>query len=232
MKAKSSPPSNGSSRKTQPVDERSLVTRVCAAWDTGASDPWVAGEPVTCRSVVVVPSGDGEHSRVAYLGVGSPVEQVLGAGTQLRDRSGSALSVTELAYRLMDGEVAALLGPGHPSDARIETLSVDALPAALQAQRQVIRKANVYARFLLRQIGLEEVSSHRGAPADLYHEVARTWSRDLALCTDPAMLMSLGADRQRYVDAHYVERASDRLPRALVRLHGLGVRSYPRLVIV
>ena len=46
------------------------------------------------------------------------------------------------------------------------------------------------------------------------------------------MLLSLGADRQRYVDAEYVERASDRLPRALARLHGLGVRSYPRLVIV
>jgi hypothetical protein len=76
------------------------------------------------------------------------------------------------------------------------------------------------------------VSSHRGAHVQLYDEIAVLWSTELSLFTDPAMLLTLGADRQRYVDQHYTERATDRLPRALGRLHDLGVRSYPRLVIV
>ena len=46
------------------------------------------------------------------------------------------------------------------------------------------------------------------------------------------MMLTLGADRQRYVDRDFEERAFDRLPRALGRLHDLGIRSYPRLVIV
>jgi hypothetical protein len=105
-------------------------------------------------------------------------------------------------------------------------------PTELVERRAELRRANVLARFLLRQIGLEEVSSHRGAPARLYEDIAALWSAELSTFTDPAMLLPLGADRQRYVDVNYVERATDRLPRALGRLHDLGVRSYPRLVIV
>ena len=213
------------------MSERATVERACAAWDTGASDAWV-DEAITCRSAVVVGSEANRASRVGYLSVGSPIEQVLGTGAQLRDRSGSALSVTEVSHRLMDGEVAALLAPGNIGGRHPEPLASDAIPTSFREQRQQIRAANVRVRFLLRQIGLEEVATHRGAPGDLYHAAASVWSQGLALCTDPAMLLALGADRQRYVDELYEERASDRLPRALARLHSLGVRSYPRLVIV
>lgn len=213
------------------MNERSAVERACAAWDTGASEAWVE-EAIACRSAVVIGSEVGPANRVAYLSVGSPIEQVLGAGTQLRDRLGSALSVTEVSHRLMEGEVAALLAPENAAGHHPEPLANDAIPTSFREQRQRIRADNVRVRFLLRQIGLEEVSSHRGAPTDLYHAVVDVWSRDLTLCTDPAMLLTLGADRQRYVDDLYEERASERLPRALARLHGLGVRSYPRLVIV
>ena len=150
----------------------------------------------------------------------------------MRDRSGIALSVAELANRLVGGEVAALVTSGAPAPDATYERSVDAIPSSLRERQQGIRRANVRVRFLLRQLGLEEVASHNGAPTDLYHAVANEWTQDLALCTDPAMLLSLGADRQRYVDDLYVERATDRLPRALLRLQGLGVRSYPRMVIV
>ncbi len=213
------------------MDERLLTERACAAWDIAASDAWV-DTAVACRSGVVVGAESGSNSRVAYLSAGSPIEKVLGTGNEVLDRSGAALSITELAHRLTSGEVAALVATGSPSGKRPEALGADALPSSFREYRQGIRRANVQARFLLRQIGLEEVSSHRGAPSDLYHAVAGMWFKDLALCTDPAMLLALGADRQRYVDELYEARASDRLPRALVRLHGLGVRSYPRLVIV
>ena len=99
------------------MTERDTVERACAAWDTGASDAWV-DEAVTCRSAVVVGAEVGLASRVAYLSVGSPIEQVLGAGTQVRDRSGAALSVTEVSHRLMDGEVAALLAPANAGATR------------------------------------------------------------------------------------------------------------------
>lgn len=212
------------------MSELRVVERACAGWDIGAGDAWV-DNPVTCRSALVL--GDpGESGRVAYLSVGSPIEALLGPGARVVDRSGVALSIADLAQRLVKGEVSALCAPAAPAVDVITPLSVDHLPALFRERRQELRRDNVQVRFLLRQIGLEEVSSPRGAPADLYHAAANVWSPGLALCNDPAMLLSLGADRQRYVDAEYVERASDRLPRALVRLHGLGVRSYPRLVIV
>ena len=208
-----------------------VVERACGAWETGASDAWV-DTPVQCRSGVILGSEDGSAHRAAYLSAGSPLERVLGFGPDVRDRSGIALSVAELANRLVGGEVAALVTSGAPAPDATYERSVDAIPSSLRERQQGIRRANVRVRFLLRQLGLEEVASHNGAPTDLYHAVANEWTQDLALCTDPAMLLSLGADRQRYVDDLYVERATDRLPRALLRLQGLGVRSYPRLVIV
>lgn len=212
------------------MSEQRIVERACTGWDVGAGDAW-ADTPVTCRSAILL--GDlGESNRVAYLSVGSPIEALLGPGAQVADRSGAALSVTDLAQRLVKGEVSALCASATPAAQASRSLSVENLPASFRERRQELRRDNVQVRFLLRQIGLEEVASHRGAPANLYHAVANAWSPGLALCTDPAMLLSLGADRQRYVDAEYVARASDRLPRALGRLHGLGVRSYPRLVIV
>lgn len=216
--------------KVLPVGEHRAVERACAGWESAAGDPWV-DVPVPCRSAIALGAPDAA-TRIAYLSVGSPIERVLGAGTQVLDRSGAALSVVDLANRLVNGEVSALVAPAASVDQARSALAVDTLPAAFRDRRQELRHANVQIRFLLRQIGLEEVASYRGAPAELYHAAANTWTPDLALCTDPAMLLSLGADRQRYVDSEYVERASDRLPRALVRLHGLGVRSYPRLVIV
>jgi len=210
--------------------ENTVVERACAAWDIASSDPWV-GELVPCRSAIAV-GGIDRSNRVAYLSAGSPIERVLGPGSELQDRQGTQLAIADLAKRLIAGEVTALLAPEEPENANAPEWPTTVLPEPFLRKRQEIRHANVRMRFLLRQIGLEEVSSHRGAPTELYRAAADSWSPQLGLCTDVAMLLSLGADRQRYVDLHYVDRATDRLPRALVRLHGLGVRSYPRLVIV
>lgn len=206
---------------------RQVIEQACATWETA-----IATEPVSrmvaCRSAVVLDGVD-TTPRFCYLSVGSPIESVLTAGSEVMDRSGMPLDVSTLVTRLLDGEVTTLLAPRTPTAA--ETADV-VLPAAFKLRRQEIRHDHVIARFLLRQIGLEEVSSHRGAPATLYRSVAERWSPDLSLCIDPAMMLTLGADRQRYVDRQYTDRATDRLPRALGRLHDLGVRSYPRLVIV
>ncbi len=145
------------------------------------------------------------------------------------------MTIEELDARLLDGEVAAVLvaraGVTKGSDSGV-TSNEAGLSRAFTQRRQEVRYQNVLMRFLLRQIGLEEVSSHRGAPSALYEKAQAHWSLDLSMCTDPAMLLTLGADRQRYVDSSYEERAVDRLPRALGRLHDLGIRAYPRLVIV
>lgn len=203
------------------------IEHACAAWETAAAVESVDVE-VPCRTAVVLPGVD-DSPRFCFVSLASPIEQIVGDNRPVVDRSGSTLAVAELAARLLDDEVAAVLAPHSPAQpAQLNTV----LPAALVERRQEIRRRNVLARFLLRQIGLEEVSSHRGAPAQLYQAITAEWSHDLSLCIDPAMMLTLGADRQRYVDADYNARATDRLPRALGRLHDLGVRSYPRLVIV
>lgn len=204
---------------------RRRVAQACAVWH---SAPSVEPLPqiVTCRSGVALGSMDATP-RFCFVSVASPVERVLDDDATIIDRSGAELSVAELSHRLVQGEVAAVVtnrrsaqDPGDPQ-----------LPTAFLERRAELRRANVLARFLLRQIGLEEVSAHRGAHAQLYDDLALLWSVELSLLIDPAMMLTLGADRQRYVDANYTDRATDRLPRALGRLHDLGVRSYPRLVI-
>lgn len=201
--------------------------RACHAWDSA-----LAVEPVdrvvACRSVVRLPSS-GHDPRFCFVSVGSPVEMLLGHNPMIVDRSGADLGTSDLWNRLLDGEVAVALAPRGP----VEVVEgVPTPPDAFVERRLEIRYDNVLVRFLLRQIGLAEVSSHRGAPAQLYRAVESRWSHDLSMCIDPAMLLTLGADRQRYVDEQFTERATDRLPRALGRLHDLGVRAYPRLVIV
>lgn len=201
------------------------VAQACAAWETA-----VLVEPVDlvrCRTGLLLMPTDAAP-RFSYVSVASPIEQVIDLGAELVDASGRTLELNELEGRLLDGEVATVVTSGQhtPRD------TVRALSDELIARRAALRRSNVLARFLLRQIGLEEVSSHRGAPAQLYTNISTLWSPELSLCIDPAMMLTLGADRQRYVDSNYTERAKDRLPRALGRLHDLAVRSYPRLVIV
>ena len=202
------------------------AAHVCSVWESAASV-----EPletiVACRSAIAL-AGVDPTPRFCFVSVASPIEQLLEPEPHLIDRAGGALSVAEFAHRLVGGEVAAVLTSRRTVPASASVV----LPDPLLVRRAELRRANVLARFLLRQIGLEEVSSHRGAHVQLYDEIAALWSTELSLFTDPAMLLTLGADRQRYVDQHYTERATDRLPRALGRLHDLGVRSYPRLVIV
>lgn len=207
------------------------IERACIAWDSAIDTEAV--EPIPCNSGVAV--GEiGASPRFAFVSFASPLEVLFAAAptVAVSDRDGVSMSSTVLETRLLNGEVAAVLAPAAPISTAHRTTDGITLSDELRARRQELRANNVQVRFLLRQIGLAEVSSHRGAPAALYTKTAALWSRDLALCTDPAMLLTLGADRQRYVDADFNARAIDRLPRALGRLHTLGVRSYPRLVIV
>lgn len=209
------------------MTESSTLERACLAWDSALSVEPVP-VPVFCRSGLSVGEA-GTTPRIAYVSVGSPIEQLLGEGTAILDREHVDLDLRGLTQRLVDGEVAAVLAPPGPVSPKRQPLG---LSDEFVGRRQKVRADNVLMRFLLRQIGLAEVSSHRGAPAELYRQAQELWSLDLALCTDPGMLLTLGADRQRYVDGDYEARATDRLPRALGRLRDLGVQSYPRLVIV
>jgi hypothetical protein len=202
------------------------VSHACAAWESASTVEPVA-KTIPCRTGIAVGRSTGPP-RFCFVSVASPVEQLLGEETSILDRSGAEIAVADLASRLLAGEVAAVVTSGRRQRAARDV----PLPTEFVERRAELRRANVLARFLLRQIGLEEVSSHRGAPARLYEDIAALWSTELSTFTDPAMLLPLGADRQRYVDVHYTERATDRLPRALGRLHDLGVRSYPRLVII
>ncbi len=207
-----------------------MIESICQSWEHATSVEAVS-DVVACRSAIVLNNVD-ESPRFCFVSVASPLEQILGDSSITRNRDGEQIANVELADRLLGGEVAAVLAPVGRADISAVGSTMVSLPHALIERRNTIRHENVLARFLIRQIGLEEVSSHRGAPAQLYDDLALLWSIDLSLCIDPAMLLTLGADRQRYVDEHFNERATDRLPRALGRLHDLGVRSYPRLVIV
>lgn len=208
-----------------------LVSHICDVWESGAKTRPVP-EAIGCTSALVLPGASGVP-RFCFVSAASPLELLLGEQTTAHDRTGAALSITEVADRLMAGEVAGVLGPRGPVSIDNDRAGVAVpLPAALLEHRQRVRQDNVLARFLLRQIGLEEVSVHRGAASNLYDSLAKLWSRELSICIDPAMLLTLGADRQRHVDDEYKSRARERLPRALGRLHGLGVQSYPRLVII
>jgi hypothetical protein len=202
------------------------VVHACAAWESASTvEPVV--EAIVCRTGIALGAST-PPPRFCFVSVASPVEQLLGEETSILDRTGAEIAVAELASRLLAGEVAAVVTSGRHQRAATDV----PLPTEFVERRAELRRANVLARFLLRQIGLEEVSSHRGAPARLYEDIAALWSTELSTFTDPAMLLPLGADRQRYVDVNYTERATDRLPRALGRLHDLGVQSYPRLVII
>lgn len=205
-----------------------MIAEICEAWEQAATVERVE-TVIPCRTGVLI-GETSERPRFAYVSAGSPIEQILGSKSHIVDRAGNELGVNGLAERLLNDEVACVLAPPG-AVAGAGSLDV-VLPHSLIERRSIIRHQNVLARFLLRQIGLEEVSSHRGAHAQLYSDLASMWSLDLAMCIDPAMLLTLGADRQRYVDANFTDRATDRLPRALGRLSDLGVRSYPRLVIV
>ena len=207
-----------------------MIDAICESWEQASLVEQVTTQ-VPCRSAITIGDVD-DAPRFSFVSVASPLEQVLGDRSEVRDRQGALIAVVELADRLLAGEVAAVIASPGPVDPSLDLIGDVLLPQALVSRREEVRHDNVLARFLIRQIGLEEVSSHRGAPAQLYADLAALWSLDLALCTDPAMLLTLGADRQRYVDESFNERATDRLPRALGRLHDLGVRSYPRLVIV
>ena len=203
-----------------------MIEAVCETWDAAIAVDFVES-PIACRTVLELANCGGEP-RFAYVSLASTIEQLTGETSTIYDRSGSEIASIDLIERLLDGEIAAVLAPHGTVESIRDPLR---LPAEFVSERQKIRRDIVLVRFLLRQIGLEEVSAHRGAPSILFDKLAALWSQPLSLCVDPAMMLTLGADRQRYVDAEYTERATDRLPRALGRLHDLGVRSYPRLVI-
>ncbi len=205
-----------------------MIGAICDAFESAAIVDDV--EPVRCRSAITL-SNVGSNPRFAYLFFASPLELVTGEASEILDRSDTTLAFVELTQRLLDGEVAALAAPAGPLPQSFADVGL-ALPTALVERRQLLRRQNVQARFLLRQIGLEEVSSHRGAHRQLYTDLAALWSHDLSLCTDPAMMLTLGADRQRYVDRTYKNRAAERLPRVVSRFDEMGIRSYPRLVII
>lgn len=213
-----------------PQDRHLGVVRGCLAWES-ASTSEVVREVVKCRTGVAL-AGAGSRPRLCYIGVASPIEQILRVGSVVIDRDGSELAAAELVSRLLDGQVAAVTAPrGEVESGLAERLDVT-IADSLIDRRQAIRRVHVRLRFLLRQIGLMEVSAHRGAPVSLYRAAAHLWSRDVSLCVDPAMLLTLGADRQRFVDEEFNERARYRLPRAMRQLHELGVIAHPRLVIV
>ena len=134
------------------MDERLLTERACAAWDIAASDAWV-DTAVACRSGVVVGAESGSNSRVAYLSAGSPIEKVLGTGNEVLDRSGAALSITELAHRLTSGEVAALVATGSPSGKRPEALGADALPSSFVSIAKVFAERMCRRGFCCDRLG-------------------------------------------------------------------------------
>lgn len=208
------------------------LTLGCAGWNS-VHDLEPVHEQIICSAGIVLPEMNNEPN-FAYLSVASPLESMLFERAHIADHDGTELSVAELAARLIDGQVAVAARPSFDLDQppTFGPLLDVTLPETLIDRRSAIRRVNVRLRFLLRQIGLEEVSTLRGASPVLYELVASLWSLDLSLCVDPAMLLTQGADRQRFVDATYTARAKSRLPEAARRLSELGVTAYPRSVIV
>ena len=210
--------------------DRTVIDQACSSWEAASVTAKIS-DPIVCNTSIVLP-GTATHPRFCFVGATSPLERLLISGVEVYDRAGPLLSTTELIDRLMNDEVASVLAPSGAATQMPESEFGLALPASLLERRQTFLRRLVRCRFILRQIGLEEVSSHRGAAGALYESISSLWSRELAISVDVAMMLTLGSDRQRHVDAEYEERARLHLPRALGRLADVGVRSYPRLVVV
>jgi hypothetical protein len=163
------------------------------------------GPAQVCRTSIVVGDRPGV-ARFGFVSLGSTIESLLGPDAAVMDVAGSGgLSIEALTRRLRDGEVASVITTAERGG------PTPALPEEFVTGRSSLRSRLSELRFLLRQAGLDEVAADRGAGDVLVERIRDRWTPEAAIILDVGMLLSLGADRQRYVDDRYEQRA-DRPP--------------------
>lgn len=202
------------------ADPAPIATMLIAAWQRSTRPP--PGEAASVCRTIAIDRRHPEPCRFAFFSLLSPIERLL--TTDLSDAGSGPLTHDELGGRLVDGETVLLLtGTTPPEPAPV--------PPAIHAARVDARRRAADVRHGLITLGLQEIASPRGADVETIDAVADLWDLRMSLAIDVATELSLGADRQRYVDPDYTARAHHRLPGLQQRLEQAGVWSNPILTL-
>ena len=87
------------------------------------------------------------------------------------------------------------------------------------------------ARHGINAVALEELANPTGVSQHSVDTLAAAWNPAVALTLDVANEITLGADRQRYVDIDYGKRFQQRAASLIARLAEHGIWSHPLLTL-
>lgn len=196
------------------------VARVLARrWDETAIGLPGRADPPKCPAAVIVDNGVGAW-RFAYISLSSDNFVDLNRATAV-DTDGPVDGYEVL----MSGDIAVVVWRGEIAQ---PTRVVD---AEFRMQQQLARQEVLRAQQGLGAVALEELSNPLGAPQRSIDALAAIWAYSASLVVDVAVEISLGADRQRYVDREFKERFKQRAPGLVARLSQHGVWSNPLLTL-
>ncbi len=191
---------------------------VAARWNQTAIELPMGITPI-CDTAVIADHGSGSW-RFAFVSTASSVGIDLSSAISLVDDRR-----VDGYERLLDGSIIVLIWRGEPppSPASLSDTFCDAQQAA--------RRSALTARLGIGSVALEEMASSTGVSQTSVEALAATWSIAASLTLDVATEISLGADRQRYVDMHYGPRFSQRAAALSARLAKHGICSNPILTL-
>lgn len=190
---------------------------VTKRWNAGCL-PLADGATPTCQGVIIDERGAGRW-RFAYVSLASSMHVDL-------QNTVSFEGTTINGYdALIDGFVLAIVWRGErlPRGA--------APPESFASARQNARRAVLTARHGINAVALEELANPTGVSQHSVDRLAAAWNPAAALTLDVANEITLGADRQRYVDLDYGKRFQQRAASLIARLAEHGIWSHPLLTL-
>jgi hypothetical protein len=207
------------------LDPLYVASQARRMWQTQSTVPMEVADCTVALVPTVASAGSGQF---CFVGLGTQLEDLdwssITAFDLARERP-STVAVDELLARFAQGQIGVVVKGARPS------AEPATLPPTFVTGREALRQQQVYARFLIMQIALDEMTSQRGAGSDLVDELVGTWSVPLAISMDLSVLFTLGADRQRYVSDDYEDIVILRRKALLRHLASRGVSSNPLLAV-
>lgn len=176
-------------------------------------------QPPQCMTATVLDRGTGDW-RFAFISLASNTNFDLAQATSIPD--GRPVDGHEV---LTSGDVLIVVWRG--SIYKASPKPPDSFLALQQKSRQAVHNA----RHGLGAVALEELSNSSGATQRSIDALAEIWTDASSLLLDVATEITLGADRQRYVDREYSARFKQRAPGLAERLSQHGIWSNPMLTL-
>lgn len=202
-----------------------LAAAAADLWNRNSSVP-IERHP--CSFVIGSRECPERTSRFAFVSLGTQLELFTGDSLEALDVSASRskpLDHADMLDRLVRGHVGVVCAGHEPMTGAGE------LPTEYLEQRDQLRLREVTARQGIQQIGLDQLTSVKGATAELLDMVADLWDTDLAIQIDVAITLTAGADRQRYLDQNYQSLLAISRRSALRALANRSVQSNPLLAL-